>query len=148
MIEAASLLADLQLAAMVSLESPYMKGMDLDVLNLVICIADIRINRHESNSITTEAMANVPVSLATLGRHLDSALVYDEIAEDICQFETHETEIAKLDMIWIFGRPLKKPTSRPSTFQVGATWIYRYDRYACNNTRFQSLSLTTRANGQ
>ena len=83
-----------------------------------MCIADICINRHESNSITTEAMSNVAVSLATLGRHLDSALVYDEIAEDICQFETHETEIAKLHMIWIFGRPLKKPTSRPSTFQV------------------------------
>jgi hypothetical protein len=49
------------------------------------------------------ALNRVCDTLKGLGRHKDAALVYEECADEYCQFEVHETETSKLYLITSAG---------------------------------------------
>ena len=75
----------------------------LEALDIAMSVADIGINNAANDTFIVRALCNVSSALRELGRDADAALVYEEAAEDFCEFEVHETEIAKLYLISAAG---------------------------------------------
>ena len=82
----------------------------LEALDFAMSLADIGINIGADHIFIVGSLCRVFMALNVRGRYTDAALIYEDAAEDYCEFEVHETEISKLFLIatagdaWLNGK--------------------------------------------